>query len=610
MFLSQDVVISNINKYLAVKNKRNGSHRVYNSYTIDQGLCSGLVAYWLYLMRTDEEGFFLHRLQYLTNWGEDAFVRSGKQRDEIIEQFLDNVLLLHEPNKVIGTAKQSDLDISFGLALGGTQEQIGAPEFSLSFIFNKAEIQKLIPSIASPNKMVRLGSGLHVLGLMNKNNAYTLYDPNSKEGPIESTDLKYLSDTIFTGFSTYCKSKDYIAMNISVYDLVGAEPASYFDPIQYCSNQMKDRTVKQAALQHKFLFFVLASYNEYQTMDLLFANGYEYIPWKHHVRTEMNEAVLHGDVKKLKYLIDHHLPVDPKSLPIAIQQKSSEMMYLLLAAGAVSNVNSRDQKSYLDLALEQNFPEAIVLLLASGMDINAGGKVAIQHKFAIDGMKVIFNEALLLQKSFLKIPSCIELNDATGEILGDYAKHFKLASQLGLTIVGTDVLKDDKVIAPKEVMANILQIFNQHPLDDTLSVSEKSELENILLYFYPDIRHNKNYAKDKLSELNKAAIQIATQLSQVDTNTISKSDIADAQLVLENICLLAFETDTGQGNKDSEKAQKKIDSYLESHHIQKNFPRSNYIFFSLNVAKHPSAINYDRDVEVLLQECRSLLFKQ
>lgn len=87
MILSQDLIVRNIDSYLALKNRKMNDAQTGGQYAENQGLCAGLVAYWLYLIRNDEEGFFIHRLQYLADWNVNTFERSGKRRDEIIESF-------------------------------------------------------------------------------------------------------------------------------------------------------------------------------------------------------------------------------------------------------------------------------------------------------------------------------------------------------------------------------------------------------------------------------------------------------------------------------------------------------------------------------------------
>jgi hypothetical protein len=345
-------------------------------------------------------------------------------------------------------------------------------------------------------------------------------------------------------------------------------------------------------------------------MDLLFDNGYVYMPDSTSNWTEINEAVIHGDVQKIKYLLQRGLPVDNKNLSLAIEQNSMEMVYIFIASGATTNAVLANHKTYLDLALQYDNPEAIVLLLACGMAPDESYKIAMQNKYTHKGMQKIFTTSLQMQHTFLKIPRSIELNDATGEVLSDYAKHNKLAHQLDGVVTNVIITRDNKVIATKDIMANILEIFNTHPLDDKFNLSEKAELESVLEYFYPGLHNKRGYAEKKLAETTHAALQLADQLSVQPANQINRIDVVNAQLIVENIATLSFELDIQKLPNDTEVALKKIINYLEQHHIKTSRPNSNNLFFSLNTTRHPSSISYDEDVKTPLQICNDSLRQQ
>lgn len=500
---AQQQIIKQFNKYLAHKNYVFQS----NHELIDFGLCSGLVAYWLYLLRTDKIKEFDIQVKNIATWN------PTQKHNQDIDQFLDNILALGQPAKVIPWAQQQDLATSFMLT---TDKYKVANEFSLTFIFDKAALEILIAQISKDRKMMRISDGLHVIGLMLLDNMYHAYDPNKE--PLLTDDLTKLVAYIDEGFG---RSTDYSALNISIYDIAPSTPTKYLDPVQYCAQQLNNPRVKELALAHEMLFYVLAKYNEYKIMDLMFAIGFKYERAKLMATSEMNEAIIFHNATKLQYLLDNNIPIDSDNIRYAIEQQSLDLLMLLLANDANVNAKHNNDKSYIEMAIANNFVEAIVLLLAAGFTLGKVDKQSLTAKYSENGLKMFYANSLNLLKIVCALPDSLELTTITPHVYANLAKYLEMAAQF-------------------EIKSAIQITDNGASIAESMSLKEIEH--KVLIY---------------------AAIAIANKFDSKDYQP-NATEISDAKFIIEQIRILNFELGADE-DTTCEEAISKIQKYLKTH---------------------------------------------
>lgn len=337
---------------------------------IAEDLCSGLVGYWLYLSRIGHQDKFASRLRYLATWDNKLFKATTLKRDEEIEQLLDNLQLLAYPEKLLPTSRQYQLATSFALGSDEKDQKIGEAEFSLTFIFDQKSLADVLERLAQPNKMFRLSNGFHIIGLMLVDGQYQVYDPNSKNGVLETNSLLEVAAYIFGGFEDLQDKQPFLSLNISIYDLQGCSPGTYFDPTEYYSEKLADPDCRKIMMHHTYLFYLAAKYNEYVLINLMFANGYKYRMWRGNKLNEVNECIKYHDIPKLKFLLEQGLPVNATSI---------------------------------EYALERDVPEAIILLLSAGVTLQQAHKDAIANKYGSQGAMLIYEYALAMLSKVLHL---------------------------------------------------------------------------------------------------------------------------------------------------------------------------------------------------------------
>lgn len=537
---------------------------------MDAGLCAGLVAYWLYAKANGEEGSFLHKLQYISDWNAEKLRQSGRTIDMTIEQFLNVVLSLHNTNSTVPGTRQIDLDVGLNLLLNQYQDKVSTAEFSISFLFNKQQIIDLIVAVVRPNKMIRISNGLHVIGLMLSDAVYTLYDPESTVGAKEFKSPEQLANEIFVGLSKFCKSKNYLAMNLMVFDLETNKPAAYsIDPDEYYRMQLLNPAIKKEAMQHKYLFYLLAKFNDFDAMDLLFANGYVFNESIHYQASELSEAISYYDEKKIAYLLSHDIAIDPKTNGIltpaaaAITTHNNKMLFELLLRGANPNKRSMKNKALLEIALMDNNYEAIVLLLVSGMELSAEGLDLIHKKFTTDITERLFEYAIEMQHNLLKLPAIVNLDSESGSVMYKLLQHLKLVSQLECSLDRIKAQYHKRDISGQEVINVLLDIYNNESISDKLHAVDKSKMYKLLMYFFPNLpEHNSKQLLAKMQDMQRRLVDIVDKFTEVPFEKHSKDELLEIQTILENIHQLRFMDDDGKLPGPSV-AENRLQKYLD-----------------------------------------------
>jgi len=373
------------------------------------GLCSGLVAYWLYSMRNDEAAEFKRNLDYILNWDKQEFISNATKNDEIFEMLLNNIELLQFQFLLLDGLTQESYKQSFDLLRDKFDPGISAPEFTMTMVFDRKVLRDLLRKIAYNNKMIRFGNTLHSVGLIRLNDNYYFYNPNAESGPIETHNLEEIVAAIFTSLGLYCGSTEYIALNINVYDLANSAVGNYPNVNKYRNKLLARPYYKQAVNTHDNILHTAVSSKDYKMLDALFRINYKYIPWTKHGTTELYEAIALNDTKMLIYLLEHGIPPDYRApngispIAAAIANQRNTMLYVLLQHGADINAKPSQAMSLVQIACLKNNPGAIILALASGYNMSKADEAKIYKKFGATTLKIIFSKSLALQNEIVKI---------------------------------------------------------------------------------------------------------------------------------------------------------------------------------------------------------------
>lgn len=477
MDYQQQIILDNIQQYLIA---RDNSKLPLNA---EDGICSGLVAYWLYHLRIGEEQLFKDEIEYALNWNLDQFNASSAVRDIILDELINNTLFLQNDYYLRNEVKQHEIDKSMSLLFPEHYPQVSPTEFSITFVFTKTQLAELINTVVMPNKMIRIGNGFHTLGLTYINGLYHYYDPKSCKGPTIIYSSAELATRIFDDLSSFCKSDSHLAINLSVFDLTTEVAAKYPNQIQYCNNFLLDQNNKLEILQHKNIFHLACQYEDYTILDLLFANGYTYVPWNLNKMPELNTAVTEKNASKLGYLIQHGIPLDYKvrfgCTPIgtAINSHADLMLYDLLIAGANPNIDPTFLFTPLQYAMHCNNSNAIMLLLAFELDFSATELERLKQKFSQPEINLIADHALQLNAKLLKISEPFNINIANNNALLNFLRNAKLKIKLGYAMDTITLIKDDKIYSGNKA----LKLIN----------SANTEINSLLNFFRRPHRQHK-----------------------------------------------------------------------------------------------------------------------
>lgn len=579
MSYNQSHLIKQLNTYLVAKGEP-------PLESMEKGLCAGLVSYWLYSKANGKEKEFFSRiLQYIAEWDVKKFKSSGQRIDLDLEEFLSTVLALQNPEQLVSTVTRTDLHYIFELLASQDQKKVNPAEFNLNFIFDRAELKNIIPQLAMPNKMVRIGNSFHAIGLMFSNGVYTLYDPNDEKGPREFKDLNDLPDAIFKALTKYCNSKNFIAINFSVFDLENNEPGKYFDVNEYRENKMLNPNFRREALQHQHLFFIMASLNDYAGMELLFKHGYKYKPSSIHRADELAEAIYFHDQQKVKYLLDHNIPlnyqtdkVDNSPIPHAMRAKDSKILYMLLTHGINPNIGRQQN---IKIALEQDFPEGLILLLAAGMSLEANDLATIKAKYNQTTFNLIAKHAIDLHAKFINLPEAVNLDTDSGKTISALSQHVRLIAQLGHSLDNVQLTYQKELISGDKVVATLTDFYQHQAISERFNAIDKELLYQSLAHFTPDLQqHNTQELMKELTELNAMLEKIVDKIITIPIQQHSKSELLNIQLMLDRIVEIKFSL----GNQDQEeppnKAEETIRSYLSDNRVRPLPYKALGVFFS------------------------------
>jgi hypothetical protein len=377
-----------------------------------EGLCSGLVAYWLYCNRIGAEQKYIKLLNAVLAWDADAFEQSRLMQDPILEEFLNIIAFLQfDPRLRPGVGHGN---IGAGLALlldkDDLRPQVAEPEFKINFVFSETVLAGLLRKIMHENKMLRVDNIFHAVGCILQDKKYHYIDPLAKTGPITFTSIKQLAAAIFKSFTPFSGSKKGLALNITIADLMNVPTPDYPSVADLYATWFHDRSVKKTVLANPYILRLGLRFDDMVLLNLLFARGYVYIPWIHNRTPELNELVIAEDEVKLRYAIVHGVPVNYRvqelngstPLGMAIMHDKPYMMYLLLLAGADPKIDQVQGMSAIKLAISFHMTAAIILLLARDAKLKKDENDLLHALYTVSEVRLMQQHAKDLHERLFK----------------------------------------------------------------------------------------------------------------------------------------------------------------------------------------------------------------
>ena len=247
MDYGQQHMLDILQLYSQIKQQKDPENTTDFTFDVQIGLCTGLVAYWLYCKRVGEEGKFIDKLEYALRWDAEAFANRWAKEDPKLEVFA-NVLMFLSYDLKLRTAEvtQADLNVSMQLLLSEFYPKIEEAEFKINFSFTKTSLAELIKEVVHPNKMVRFSDGFHTTGLMYSGGVYYFYNPDSKSGPkayypSEELGLDELAADIFASHTISNTEAEHLALHIGCFDIEDAAPGQYRHRLEISKSLLADK---------------------------------------------------------------------------------------------------------------------------------------------------------------------------------------------------------------------------------------------------------------------------------------------------------------------------------------------------------------------------------
>lgn len=438
-----------------------------DKYDIDLGLCSGLVALWLQRIRTSQEKLIMQELAHVLNWQPNA------APDKEIEHFINAILFLQRDSAWRHGIAQNNLAATFELLFDPKDLQISEPEFSATFVYDESSLESLLKKTLNNNKMLRVASHEHVVGIIKRNGKYFFYDPNYE--PVELNNISKLVDSLIESLGD-------TALHLDVYDLVGVEPSTTY-PVNYAAEMLRNADLEFKVTENKDLFLLASLFSDYVTLDNLFDKD---LIDKNNARTEIIQAIAAQNTKLLRYLIKKGIKIDSEVIdneltPLgnAINSSSVEMVCILLDAGVDPNHEIMRDMSALDLAILKS-PAIAAILIATG------AKLTKQNKKDIKKSNIIKN-AVEINACLLEINET-KLETADIHAMINYLLHLHFKKNLELKL-------ERKELAAVETISKHYQQIDQ---TDLICLEEKAKLHELL-----ESLHVRGFSFQRFDELSR-----------------------------------------------------------------------------------------------------------
>lgn len=534
-------------------------------FTTAEGICSGLCKSWGYYKRIGKEDIFDENINTILAWDSDAFEKNTQMDDPDLEQIISNIIFIHyeaalrEPGVL-----QSDMDASINIVSGSLPE-VAPAEFSFTFVFNKKTLSELLGKIIAPGKMIRIENGFHAIEIAFDGSTYEFFDPESAKKKLRLYSVKDIATNVFKSLTKFSGATSHTAMRIFINDLVGVKKRTDYDQItQETLAELQVPSYKKHVIKDRLIYNLAIRYNDYQLADLLFANGYVYIPWDYDEHSELNLAIVDEDYKKFKYVLNHGYPIDyynPDSngvsaLGKAIALKRAKMIYMLLSAGADPNMIPLAGWSVVGL-LHHFYPQALILLLAFGLHLSTEELSRVKKKFF--NYKEYFKLAVALNRKILSIPDTFILERADIDQAIKFMRHATLIRELDLPPESIKIMYKGKEYESIEAINEIAKFF--HTKNDVPTFNAYEELYELLRPFHLATTQS-NLERELLESLK--AIQVL--LSK--PHEYSADDMQNLNIFVANIAELKEQfADSPILQKELSAAQKQIVACLKRQHI-------------------------------------------
>lgn len=579
--IDQDVLYNKLSQYIDFKRnlikhdtskseaqKKKELENCVLPFNTANGLCSGLVQYWLYLKRDGNEDEFIRQLEYIANWRKEQLDGLEFKQDSILEQFLNNVESLHfdfmlRYNEGI---KQESIAESLNFLLEPHQEQV-RQEFNLSFVFNKPALQNTIDEFVKPNKMVYLNNMHHALGLMRSGDSFYLYDPGykpaqNKPGVQKFSNSKDLVKAIFSSYTKHNKSKDFLTLYMSFLDIGEENVAEYKNALDYCDSLIKAFNFNTGTFLQSDILHVLVKFHDLKTLKYLLSLGVRF-----DVKTSFADTLL----------------------GIAIVDHDYTLLYLLLCNGADLNSTHNNLNLWQQAIFSKN-PEALALLLAFGYP-PPEDKSFLSAGFSQQQTAKIFTTALQLHTELLHVPAELDLSASNAHDITMYLRHARLMRQLGRE-PNFVVHFDGNSYQGIDALYQISNYYKNTAHNDMFDAAQKTEMYSLLKFFKAD-RFKFKGSKELVNLLSIIEKQIYAK--KLDEH--SKEEIIEIGIImdqLEQILMMPTGINPGKHYLHFKAAHLKdvINKYLRKNGISslkdyinqqdKESMQRNYIFFTLD----------------------------
>lgn len=408
---SQRLIIDKLQEYIDCKREKitNNPHALKNCNlhkSVNDGLCSGLVAYWLYFKHRKEEFIFKQQISNLLSWDSNKFKNSQQQIQEpFIEDFLNHTVCLHAVKNILDNVNYYDMHTALNLILPSNERKIAPTELSLTFVFNHELLVDFIFKHIPMNKMVRIGNGFHAIGMFYDQEGYTLYDPEDKIGPKRFDTPEYLATAIFMSYSYDCSNSTHLSLSFLFFDFEGKSPARYPDKKPFYNNLLADKNHKENIYSDFNIFRLAVVFQDQTLLTCLLESGYVYKPWSFTPCSELEEAIYADNKPLLKLLSEQFIDPDystPEGITAvgrAIKCNAPHMLQTLLESGASTTLPINYTKMHtnktinpicpFDVAIDYDDFAAIELLVQYGLILTDYEIEIVQKTFSLEQAKTI-----------------------------------------------------------------------------------------------------------------------------------------------------------------------------------------------------------------------------
>ena len=586
----QSKIIAKIEQYFAIKQRKfqqkpGRDHRDIQDNRLPfnnvEGICSALVALWFYCVRRGRAADFKQMVDDVLNWDAKEFSSSTEPSDIALEKLISNMLFVHHDPQIRGPQfSRRYVNKNLELILEEDQLHIGPAEFSLNLVADVAKTADIITKFAHQNKMIRFENLFHTVGVIYDGEVYHFYDPNYPDGPLTFNTLEQVSAAVHASLAKFNTNKQNIAMNMSVFDLDDHKyTKQVYEPsaLDYSMQLFTDPEYKQLVLEDPNIFHLCATYDDTDSIKLLYSMGHKYRPWLSGNDSDLNEAIFNQDPDRIKFLVAQGADLEFRTkdgetcLGSAVRCKLPIMVYTLLAMGANPNTAPTGQASPLEIALRSENVETIILLLAYNADIPAGFLDKLQRKFGDASFANIKARAIELNAKLFSAPEQLNISEANGQQIIAFLHNAKLKVKLLNTTDSITVINEDhRAVSGANALKLIALHYQSNSANDLFDFNEKVEIYRLLKFFKPQDLEFKG-SRELIKLLDKIAQRIIS--TPIETHISTPNEMLEIALIMQRLDELSAAKFSVKPVKvylgvKAAKTKQAIESYLAANNIE------------------------------------------